>query len=168
MPTASSPERQAAGSSQGENERAAGIPDDLAGGAAGSQGGVRDAIRGGASLDGPFLLSNLAAALIATAGLLADNATTVIGAMLIATLTGPIMSVGLALVDYDNALLWRALRSLVAGTVIVVATGWLLGLLAPPMGVTSEMLSRTSPRLVDLVVALASGAVCAYALTTLA
>jgi uncharacterized hydrophobic protein (TIGR00271 family) len=139
---------------------------DLAVGSTGSQRVVRDAIRGGASLDGPFLLSNLAATVIATAGLLGDSATTIIGAMLIATLTGPIMGVGLALVDYDNPLLWRALRSLAAGTVMVVAIGLLLGLLAPPMGVTSEMLSRTSPRLVDLIVALASGAVCAYALTT--
>jgi len=174
MPTAPSPDRPAAGPGMGGNERAAAIPGaalgrertDLAVETAGSQGGVRDAILGGASLDGPFLLSNLAATVIATAGLLADSAATVIGAMLIATLTGPIMGVGLALVDSDNPLLWRALRSLVAGTVLVVATGWLLGLLAPPMAVTSEMLARTSPRLVDLIVALASGAVCAYALTT--
>jgi uncharacterized hydrophobic protein (TIGR00271 family) len=127
---------------------------------------VRDAIRDGALLDGPFVLSNLAATVIATAGLLGDSAATVIGAMLIATLMGPIMGVGLALVEYDNRLLWRALRTLAAGTVMVFAVAFVLGHLAVQSPATSEMLSRTSPRPADLVVALASGAVCAYALTT--
>jgi uncharacterized hydrophobic protein (TIGR00271 family) len=127
---------------------------------------VRETIRQGASFDGPFVVSNLAATVIASAGLLGDSATTVIGAMLIATLTGPIMGIGLALVDFDNPLLWRALRTLVAGTLMVIAVAFFGGLLAPAASATSEMLSRTSPRLVDLIVALASGAICAYALTT--
>jgi uncharacterized hydrophobic protein (TIGR00271 family) len=127
---------------------------------------VRAAICAGARFDGPFVLANLAATVIATAGLLGDGAATVIGAMLIATLTGPIMAIGLALVDYDNPLLWRALSSLAAGTAMVVAVGLVGGLVAPSMSPTSEMLARTSPQLVDLIVALASGAICAYALTT--
>jgi uncharacterized membrane protein len=58
------------------------------------------------------------------------------------------------------------LLTLVAGTAMVLGVSWLLGLVAPQLPVTSEMLSRTSPRLLDLIVALASGAICAYAATT--
>ena len=176
MPTAPSSERRQASPATGGNEDAGAMAvpreaaevehSDVAVGATHSQRAVREAIRAGASFDGPFVLSNLAATVIATAGLLGDSAATVIGAMLIATLTGPIFGVGLALVDYDDRLLWRALRTLAAGTAMVVGVALVLGYLAPPMSTTSEMLSRTSPRLVDLVVALASGAICAYALTT--
>src|SRR5262249_35829669 len=70
---------------------------------------------------------------------------------------GPIMGIGLALVDFDSRLLWRALLTLTAGTAMVLGVSVLCGLIAPPMSPSPEMLSRTSPRLLDLIVALASG-----------
>jgi uncharacterized hydrophobic protein (TIGR00271 family) len=127
---------------------------------------ARIAIGEGASFDRPFVLSNLAATVIASGGLLGDSAATIIGAMLVATLMGPIMGIGLALVDFDSRLLWRALLTLTGGTLMVIAVSVLCGFLAPHVSPSSEMLSRTSPRLLDLVVALASGAICAYAVTT--
>jgi uncharacterized hydrophobic protein (TIGR00271 family) len=127
---------------------------------------ARIAIGEGARFDRPFVLSNLAATVIASAGLLGDSTATIIGAMLIATLMGPIMGIGLALVDFDSRLLWRALLTLTAGTAMVLGVSVLCGLLAPPMSPSPEMLSRTSPRLLDLIVALASGAICAYAVTS--
>ena len=130
------------------------------------KGATRTVIAEGALLDRPFLLSNLAATVIACAGLLSDSAATIIGAMLVATLMGPIMGIGLALVDFDNRLLLRALWTLVAGSLLVVGVGVLFGLAAPLVVPGSEMLSRTSPHLADLIVALASGAISAYATTT--
>jgi uncharacterized hydrophobic protein (TIGR00271 family) len=126
---------------------------------------TRSAIAAGADLDAPFFLANLAATIIATAGLLADSGATVIGAMLVATLMGPIMGIGLALVDFDNALLWRALRTLAMGAVMVLAVSMLGGMIAARILPTEQMLARTSPGLLDLIVALASGAICAYAVT---
>ena len=127
---------------------------------------ARMTIGEGASFDRPFVLSNLAATVIASAGLLGDNPVTIIGAMLVATLMGPIMGIGLALVDFDSRLLWRALLTLTAGTLMVLGVGVLCGLVTPHISPGSEMLSRTSPRLLDLIVALASGAISAYAVTT--
>jgi uncharacterized hydrophobic protein (TIGR00271 family) len=127
---------------------------------------TRTAISENAGLDGPFLLSNLAATVIAAAGLLGNSAATIIGAMLVATLMGPIMGVGLALVDFDNHLLRRALLALGAGSAMVLGVSTLLGLLAVLLPASSEMLTRTSPHLFDLITALASGAICAYAVTT--
>jgi uncharacterized hydrophobic protein (TIGR00271 family) len=127
---------------------------------------ARAAIVEGAGFDRPFVISNLAATVIAAAGLLGDSSVTVIGAMLVATMVGPILGIGLALVELDDRLLARALRTLAVGTVLVLCTGALAGLVTPQLAPTSEMLSRTTPHLVDLVVALASGAVCAYAIAT--
>ena len=127
---------------------------------------VRLSIGEGACFDRPFVLSNLAATVIANGGLLGNSAATIIGAMLIATLMGPIMGVGLALVDFDTRLLWRSLLTLAGGTLMVLGISVLCGMLTLHISPGSEMLSRTSPRLLDLIVALASGAICAYGVTT--
>ena len=126
----------------------------------------REAIRESTGLDRPFVLSNFAATVIACAGLIGDSSATIIGAMLVATLVGPIMGIGLALVDADIRLLRRGLVALMAGAVMVLAISFLLGSAALESTPTQEMLSRTSPRLLDLIVALASGAIGAYAVTT--
>jgi uncharacterized hydrophobic protein (TIGR00271 family) len=126
----------------------------------------RESIRQSAGFDRPFVLSNLAATVIASAGLLGDSSATVIGAMLVATLMSPIMGIGLALVDFDNRLLRKSLLALVGGAIMVLAIGMLIGCIAPAIAPTQEMLSRTAPRLLDLVVALASGAIGAYAVTS--
>jgi len=127
---------------------------------------ARITISEGASFDRPFVLSNLAATVIANGGLLGNSAATIIGAMLIAMLMGPIMGIGLALVDFDTRLLWRSLLTLTGGTLMVLGLSVLCGMLTLHISPGSEMLSRTSPRLLDLIVALASGAICAYAVST--
>lgn len=126
----------------------------------------RDSIRQGACFDRAFILSNLAATVIACAGLLGDSAPTIIGAMLIATLMGPIMAIGLALVDFDNRLLRQSLATLAAGALLVLTAATVLGSIAPNAAPTQEMMSRTAPRLLDLIVALVSGAICAYAVAS--
>jgi uncharacterized hydrophobic protein (TIGR00271 family) len=126
----------------------------------------RETIRQGAAFDRPFVLSNLAATVIACAGLLGNSSATIIGAMLVATLMGPIMGIGLALVDFDDRLLRRSLATLVGGALMVLATGIALGSIAPDAAPTQEMLARTSPRVLDLIIALASGAICAYAVAS--
>jgi uncharacterized hydrophobic protein (TIGR00271 family) len=127
---------------------------------------VRDTIRQGAAFDRPFLLRNLAATVLACAGLLGNSSTTVIGAMLVASLTGPIMGIGLALVDADNRLLRRSAATLLGGVLLVLATSASIGRVAPDSAPTEEMLMLTAPRLIDLVVALVGGAISAYAVAS--
>ena len=83
---------------------------------------VRDTIRQGAAFDRPFILRNLAATVIACAGLVGNSSTTIIGAMLVASLTGPIMGIGLALVNADHRLLRRAAAALLGGALLVLTT----------------------------------------------
>jgi uncharacterized membrane protein len=70
---------------------------------------VRKNIYDGAVLSAPFLIMNALATVIACCGLLQDSAAVVIGAMVIATLMGPITGIALALVDGNNVLLRNAL-----------------------------------------------------------
>ncbi len=104
---------------------------------------------------------------IATAGVVANSTATVIGAMIVAPLMTPIIGTALAIVlaDRHNMIRSAALILVGAGAVIVVA--YVLGLAVPGEIVAStdpQVASRVSPRLIDLVAALATGVVGAFAL----
>lgn len=106
-------------------------------------------------------------AVIAAAGVVSDSTATVIGAMIVAPLMTPILGVVLAVVLGDGPNLRRCLILLVAGAAVVVGLAWVLGLFVPyPVvaATSSQVASRISPRLVDLVAALATGAVGSVAL----
>jgi uncharacterized hydrophobic protein (TIGR00271 family) len=107
---------------------------------------------------------NSLATVIACYGLFSNSPAVVIGAMIIAMLLGPISGVALGLVDNDNLLLWRALRTLGGGIGIVYATAFVLGLVHHEIPLTGEIYARTAPNLMDLVIALCGGAAGAFAM----
>jgi uncharacterized hydrophobic protein (TIGR00271 family) len=109
---------------------------------------------------------NALAATIATYGLFANSPAIIIGAMIVALLLGPIAGVALALVDSDLRLLWRSLLTLSAGAMVVMVTAFIIGLWHSDIPVTDEIVARTAPNLMDLMVALAGGAAGAYASTS--
>jgi uncharacterized hydrophobic protein (TIGR00271 family) len=106
--------------------------------------------------------------LIAALGLARDSGAVVIGAMLVAPLMTPLVAIGLALVQGNERLLRRAVKSVVLGfsvaLLIGVVAGLCIKLLAPDFPITAEMYARNSPNLLDLVVAMASGVAAAYAM----
>jgi uncharacterized hydrophobic protein (TIGR00271 family) len=106
-------------------------------------------------------------AVIASAGVVSDSTATVIGAMIVAPLMTPILGIVLAVVLADGANLRRCVLLVVAGAVAVVGISWLLGLFVPyPIvaATNSQVAARVTPRIVDLVAALATGAVGSVAL----
>ena len=114
-----------------------------------------------------FWLLLALAAVIAAAGVVADSTATVIGAMIVAPLMTPILGITLAAALADRTNLLRSVVLVVAGAVAVVAIGYALGLLTSVPTVAAEntqVAARVSPRLVDLLAALATGAVGAVAL----
>ena len=115
------------------------------------------------SFDRAYVVMNVLATIVACCGLLEDSAAVVIGAMIIAMLLGPISGVGLALVDGDNQLLRRASASLAGGVLLVVITAFFVGLFSREIPATTEMLTRTSPNVFDLLIALGGGAAGAFA-----
>ena len=115
-----------------------------------------------------YWLLLLLSAVIATAGVVSDSTAVVIGAMIIAPLMTPILGVVLGVVAADWVNLRRCLLLLAAGAAAVVALSWLLGHLVPYSVIAatnSQVAARVTPRLVDLVAALATGAVGSVALT---
>ncbi len=109
-----------------------------------------------------FLMLALATS-IATLGLLANSAPAIIGAMIIAPLMAPIMSLAFGIVDFDIRLTARSIFSVTAGIALVVGLAYLQTRLVGLRIAESEILDRTSPSLIDLGVALAAGAAAAFA-----
>lgn len=115
-----------------------------------------------------FGLLMLFASVISAVGVLADSTAVVIGAMLIAPLINPMMGMALSMVMGWPARLTRSAALVLGGTAVAVGTGWLLaGVLdlAIDLEANTQITSRSSPGLADLLVAVAAGAGGAYALS---
>jgi uncharacterized hydrophobic protein (TIGR00271 family) len=100
---------------------------------------------------------NLAAALIAGFGLIENSPAVIIGAMLIAMLYGPIVGIALGLAEANLRLLGRSFLSEIVGAALVLAAGWVIGISTRDLTIGSEILGRTSPNLIDLLIALVGG-----------
>lgn len=110
----------------------------------------------------------LLSAIIATYGVLADSTATVIGAMIIAPLMTPIMATAAALVMGNWQRAATALLLVIVGVLGVIGLSWLLAVFYP--GVISpsgnlQIVSRSAPTIIDLFIALASGAAGAFAMS---
>ncbi len=112
-----------------------------------------------------FYVMMTLAALIAAFGLLLDSPAVVIGAMLIAPLMTAIVGIGLGIVEGDNSLLKSALLTSAIGVILSVFAGFLIGILMPGARETSEIMARAAAGVLDLGVALASGAAVAYVMS---
>lgn len=122
------------------------------------QARVRRRVFINAVLSRTFIAINLLASIVAAYGLLSNSIAVVIGAMLIATLLGPISGIALALVDANYQLLRRALVAEAAGALLVILVSYGIGSIHRSIPLGYEILSRTHPNLLDLMIALAGGA----------
>lgn len=103
-------------------------------------------------------------AVIASAGVLADSTATVIGAMIIAPLSTPIMGIALGIVKRQRT---GAVWIVLAGTVVVVAIGLAFSAVVPgsyQLLDNTQISGRTSPTLLDVAAASATGLAGAIAL----
>lgn len=128
-----------------------------------AQAVVRESIRSNASLSTAYITMNALATVVAGYGLLSNSAAVVIGAMIIAMLLGPITGIALALVDGDNSLLRKSMAAEAIGVTVVLVVAFAIGYIHRDIPLTAEILSRTKPNLLDLMIALAGGAAGAYA-----
>lgn len=90
---------------------------------------------------------------IATYGLVLGSTGVVIGAMLVSPLMGPIVEIGMGLVTGSPVLVLYALIRTLTSIVVVVLGSAALTLGVPYHELTSEIVARTSPTLIDLYVA---------------
>ncbi len=110
-----------------------------------------------------FLL--ITATVIATNGLLVNSSAVIIGAMIIAPLMNPILSMAFGIVTGDRLLYQRSIVTVALGALTAIFVSYLINLFLPIELVGSEIIARTSPNLIDLVIAIAAGAAGSFSLT---
>src|SRR5512146_2851962 len=117
-----------------------------------------------ATLGFDFYLLVVLSCSIATLGLITDSAAVIIGAMLLAPLMTPIIGIGLASIIGNATLLRNATSALVRGALLAIALATLITFINNRLPFFSiqelpaEVLARTRPTPIDLVIALAGGA----------
>jgi len=110
-----------------------------------------------------FFMMLTLSGIISTLGLLAGSTATVIGAMIIAPLMGPIIGIAYAITVANRRLMKRAAMTLVCAMVLMILCAILLCQLTGLRSLTDEITLRTEPTLLDLFVAIAAGAAGAFA-----
>ena len=124
---------------------------------------------GEARLNESFIVLTIGASLIATLGVLANNAAVVIGAMVVAPWILPLRVTVFAVLIGQARLVSRSLITLAAGAGITLFLSMGLGLIARSQGLLlaealpEQVTARLEPNILDLGIALAAGAVATYA-----
>jgi len=117
-----------------------------------------------------FLLVVLSCS-IATMGLITNSPAVIIGAMLVAPLMSPIVGLGLASILGSGKLAESAISALVRGALLAVLLSTVMTWVNRNLPfvvlqeLPDEIVARTHPSPIDLVVALAGGLAAAYAMT---
>lgn len=129
---------------------------------------LREIIGENTDLTREYIVMNFLATVVASYGLLQNSTAVVIGAMIIALLLGPINGLALALNDGNWNLLRRAGTAEGIGVVIVLITSMLIGKFHSEVDVLAqtELMMRTAPNILDLLIALGGGAAGAYAVVS--
>ncbi|MDG5766899.1 TIGR00341 family protein [Balneolales bacterium ANBcel1] len=122
-----------------------------------------EVLRGNAQVKGTYLMLMVLSTILATFGLFADSAPVVIGAMILAPLMAPIISLSMATLRQEKKLILGSIYTILAGLglsfAFAVAITWVTPIHTP----NSEIMARTSPNLLDLGIAVTSGVAGAYA-----
>ncbi len=129
------------------------------------QSRVYKTVRRGSRPSTDFSVLITLASAVASLGLLLNSPAVIIGAMLIAPLMTAILGMGMSIVEGDQRFFLRALGTTLRGVLLAVGTGCVVGLVVPEASITEEVLAHASPTLLDLAVALISGAAAAYAMS---
>ncbi len=119
-------------------------------------------LRQEASISSVFVILLTLATMIATFGLFIGSSSVIIGAMLLAPLMQPIVSMSMGVLRQDETLFKNAMKTLMIGVLIVLSTAMVISYLTPIRELSDEMAARLSPTLLDLFVAIVSGAAAAY------
>lgn len=136
----------------------------------GSTGATREElynqIEKGARLSVNHIVLVILSTVVAAIGLLENNVAVIIGAMVIAPMLGPNLSLAFAATLGDRDLMWHSLITNLAGVALALVLTIAIGLIWPVVTLNTEILARTGINFDGVVLALASGAAAALSLTT--
>ncbi len=114
------------------------------------------------TLNSVFITLLILSTMIATFGLFINSSSVVIGAMLLAPLMQPIVSLSMGVLRQDTTLQINGVKTIFWGVFTVLFTAAIIALFTPMERLTSEMAGRLSPTILDLFVAIVSGIAAAY------
>jgi uncharacterized hydrophobic protein (TIGR00341 family) len=117
-------------------------------------------------LTSTYVILVVLSTIVVAIGLLEDNVTVVIGAMVIAPLLGPNIALALAAALGDTELIWKSLKTGTVGFVVALGLSALIGKLWHLNFDSRELLARTDVGLDSIALALASGAAAVLSLST--
>ncbi|GAB4536311.1 MAG: hypothetical protein Fur0018_26910 [Anaerolineales bacterium] len=135
------------------------------------RGEVQVQLRQAARPDFDYFVLVILSSVIATLGLLTNSVAVIIGAMLVAPLMSPVIGLGLASITGDEVLLADSVRALLRGVGLAILLAVLFTLLNTRLPIIvlgknlpSEVLMRSHPGPIDLMIALAGGLAAVFAL----
>lgn len=123
---------------------------------------------------GPSYLTLIAlSAVVATAGLLTDSAAVIVGSMVIAPLLGPAIGASVGRMIHEPELFQEGIRAQVLGVILAIASAFIFSLVVRytigtgiEIQTLEQIVQRTNPGALSVVIAIASGAAGALAFTT--
>ncbi|MGA1379398.1 MAG: DUF389 domain-containing protein [Chitinophagaceae bacterium] len=118
---------------------------------------IEQSIRQGIEFKGTNLITLVCAIFIASLGLNINSTSVVIGAMLISPLMGPIIGIGYGASTYKLEIIKNSFKNYSFATIISIITSTIYFLVSPINDAQSELLSRTSPNIYDVIIALFGG-----------
>lgn len=120
-------------------------------------------LRDSSKLSSIFIVLMVLSTLLATTGLFQSSAPVIIGAMILAPLMSPIVSLSMGIVRGENSLINNSTKTLFYGIVTALIFSCIFTYMMPLSVLTDEMRGRLNPNLLDLMVAVISGIAGAYA-----
>ena len=112
-----------------------------------------------------FFVLLISSSVIATLGLISNSTAVVIGAMIVAPLMDPILSLAFGIAVADGRLIRRSAVTVSLGVTSVIAASALISMLLGISYIQSEITARTSPNLIDLGIAIAAAVAGSFSMT---
>ena len=122
-------------------------------------------VTSGSDLTRVYLALVVLSTLVAAVGLMRDDVAVIIGAMVIAPLLGPNVSMALSATLGDMQLAWRSIKANAAGLFVSLAVALVMGMVLTVDLSSEQIMSRTQVSLSDITIALAAGSAGVLAFT---
>ncbi|MBD1397600.1 DUF389 domain-containing protein [Pontibacter sp. JH31] len=125
--------------------------------------GLFTVLRENARASSPYLTLMVLSTMLATFGLFSNSSPVIIGAMILAPLMAPIISLSMGVLRQDRSITLKSLKTIAYGLLLGYIAALILTWLTPLQNMNDEISARIRPNLLDLGVAIVSGIAGAYA-----
>lgn len=110
-----------------------------------------------------YVVLMILSTLLATFGLFSNSSPVIIGAMILAPLMAPIISLSMGVLRQDRSLIKTSTVTILVGLGVGYLFAIILTLITPLSDLNAEISARTNPNIIDLGIAVVSGVAGAYA-----